>query len=191
MSEAFPKPLKPPKLSRPILRSKRVKKARCKHCGYSYASHEKSFPSAGACNEYSAALGKKQKRKTPEKILREKCDDAWARLVKINGRCEITKPHECANGLQAMHGIPRTYKVTRHLPVNGFPGCGAIHYYYTTHPEEWSAYLVEAWGLETFRELWRSAQSMADVNLGATYEALRTELAKRTTPDATSVENGA
>lgn len=182
----LPKPKREKKARKPIGRL-----PRCKNCGNKASDHIKpeNWQFGGEPCIYAPARGKRQKAKTPEKLLREKCDALWSRLVKVRGHCEITRPHECKNGLQAMHGISRRYAATRHLPINGFPGCGAIHMYFTKRPEEWSAYLVEAWGVETFRELWRSAQSMQPVNLAATYAALKSEL-ERTLGGATSCEDG-
>lgn len=77
-----------------------------------------------------------------------------------------------------MHGIPRTFSATRWLPINGFLGCGGVHKYFTDRPEAWSALLLEAWGLETFRTLWALARSSEKPDMAATVASLRAELAR-------------
>lgn len=120
----------------------------------------------------------RRRRKGKMVSLRLEADRFWSLIVKHRGKCEIVWPHDCKLALQAMHGIPRTYRATRWLPINGFAGCQAAHYYFTKHPEEWTAYLLEAWGAEVFSELWRKARSHEKPDLEAVVESLRCELFK-------------
>jgi hypothetical protein len=107
-----------------------------------------------------------RERRTALARLKKRCDLLWAQIVKRKGVCWFVGRtfgkglHECKGSLQAMHGVPRTYAATRHLPINGWPGCAAAHMYFTHHPEEWSAVMVEALGLPVFEELWFKARRM-------------------------------
>jgi hypothetical protein len=146
----FPKPIRRIKLPRPILRT--------------------SLP--------------RRRRKGEKAMLIREADRLWARVVKQEGKCWFAgsklgrNDHICRGWLQAMHGIPRTYRATRWLPINGFAGCQAVHMYFTHRPEEWSAYLVEAWGPEVFQELWHKARSHEIPDIKAVVESLRSELIK-------------
>lgn len=120
---------------------------------------------------------RKHRRGKKASLARE-ADRLWSLVVRHRGSCEVQRPHECKLALQAMHGIPRTYRATRWLPINGFAGCQGIHMYYTRRPEEWSAHLLDAWGAEVFRELWRKARSHEKPDLEAIVESLRCELFK-------------
>jgi hypothetical protein len=107
----------------------------------------------------------RRKKKAPqagESIL-ARSDKLWSLIVRSKGYCEVRQwfPHVCKGPLQAMHGIPRTYKATRWNLLNGFSGCAGCHLYLTWHPEEWSRYLVKAWGPEVFEELWVVARKLA------------------------------
>jgi hypothetical protein len=171
---------------------------KCRHCAHRYAQHRVEIPAPpkGApcfvcvpCPGYQPARGIRQRRRTPAAALKLVADELWSQLVKA-GRsddaalaykgCEVQLfyPHECVGGLQAMHGIPRTFAATRHLPTNGFAGCAGVHTYMTHRPELWSAVLLDAWGEFTFRELWSIARAMKPVDMEATVYKLREELAK-------------
>jgi hypothetical protein len=167
---------------------------KCKHCAHPYRSHgqDKTVPpppiSNGcwrcfACHGYEPARGIRQKRRTPAAALKLTADGLWSKVVHARpDGCEIQhyREHECKGGYQAMHGIPRTYNATRHLPINGFKGCAAIHKYYTEHPEEWSWVTLKAWGGPAYLELWETARAMQPVDLEATVAKLKAELAERT-----------
>ena len=126
----------------------------------------------------------RRRRQSKMAKLARYADILWAKIVKHAGRCWFAgstlgrQPHVCRGGLQAMHGIPRTYRATRWLPINGFAGCQAVHMYFTHRPWEWMAYLVEAWGQEVFQELWRKARSHEKPDLEVVVESLRSELFK-------------
>ncbi len=120
------------------------------------------------------ARPRKRRRGKAASLARE-ADRLWSLVVRHRGHCEIERPHECKGVLQGMHGIPRTYRSTRWLPINGFAGCAGAHFYFTNRPEEWSAYLLEAWGLEVYRELWRKARSHEKPDLAVVVETLRKE----------------
>jgi hypothetical protein len=176
----------------PPARKARIKSMpKCKHCAHPGGKHwtfEGGVPAGhsacercAACPGYEPARGKRQKRRTPEAAIRGIADGLWTRVVHARpGSCEVQQyhPHVCVGGYQAMHGIPRTFSATRFLPVNGFKGCAGTHKYFTDRPEAWSALLLEAWGLETFRELWARARSSEKPDMATTVASLRAELAR-------------
>lgn len=120
------------------------------------------------------------KRATDKAIL-ARCDKLWSLIVRSKGYCEVRQwfPHVCKGPLQAMHGIPRTYKATRWNLLNGFAGCAGAHLYLTWRPEEWSRYLVKAWGPEAFEELWVTARRLAKPDAAAILAALEAEASVR------------
>jgi hypothetical protein len=177
-------------------RTKRKIPPKCKHCAHRHSAHIRdgwfqagTCTHCGSCPGYAPVRGIRQRRRTPAAALKRTADALWSDLVK-SGRsadatlaykgCEVQLfyPHACAGGLQAMHGIPRTFASTRHLPINGFAGCAGIHKFMTHRPELWSAVLLDAWGEFTFRELWSIARAMKPVDMEATVYKLREELAK-------------
>jgi hypothetical protein len=174
------------KVSKPIPRKSLPRKKvmpRCKHCANSYSAHIKpeGWKFGGEPCTYAPARGIRQRRRTPAAALKLAADGLWSRIVHARPeRCEIQDyhPHSCDGGFQAMHGIPRTYNVTRHYPINGFKGCAFAHKRFTERPEEWSALLVRAWGPEVFLKLWEDARSMRPVDMEETVRKLREELAK-------------
>lgn len=197
---AIPKPVRPPKERKRIARSAPPKRKakpmpRCKHCGHPHSAHvrtghlemaallaqQASCQRCTACPGYAPARGIRQKRRTPLAALRRLADSLWTRIVHARPEaCEVQRfyPHECKGGYQAMHGVPRTFSATRWLPIDGFKGCAGVHKYFSDRPEAWSALLLEAWGLETFRELWAKARASEPVDMDATVASLRAELAR-------------
>jgi hypothetical protein len=188
-------------------RTKRKMMPKCKHCAHPAAKHHCHYgpkccyvgrdgrrqhgdargrgpecQRCAACPGYEPAIGIRQKRRTPAAALKLRCDNLWAAIVHARPEmCEVQQYHQhtCNGGYQAMHGVPRTFAATRWLPINGFKGCAGTHKFFTDRPEAWSALLLEAWGLETFRELWSKARAMQPVDMSATYAALRAEAAAR------------
>lgn len=157
---------------------------RCKHCAKPHRYHMGPgvLHGGGYCPGYAPALGIRQKRRTPAAAVKLLADGLWSAAVHARpGGCEIQQyhAHPCVGGFQAMHGIPRTFTATRFLLINGFKGCAGTHTFFTNRPEAWSAILLEAWGLETFRELWRIARAMQPVDMEATVTALRSEAKAR------------
>ena len=124
----------------------------------------------------------RKRRKGKKASLARQADALWSKIVKRKGGCDFAgfdigyKPHVCRGALQAMHGIPRTYRATRWLPVNGFKGCQAAHWYYTVRKEEWSYFLLHAWGEPVFNELWRIARGMEKQDLSVVVAKLTSEL---------------
>lgn len=185
----------------PVARTSAPKKAarklmpRCKLCAHPASKHPYADPRfkapldgarpncerCSSCPGYSPAIGARQKRRTPAAAVKRIADDLWTRIVHARPEmCEVQQyhAHACVGGYQAMHGIPRTFSATRHLPINGFKGCAGTHKYHSDRPEAWSALLLEAWGLETFRELWALARASQPVDMDATVASLRAELVK-------------
>jgi hypothetical protein len=172
-------------------RTKRKLMPKCKHCAHPHGKHNQtpaaqSWPwgcsRCAACPGYEPAIGIRQKRRTPAAALKLRCDNLWSAIVHHRPEaCEVQRfwPHACVGGPQAMHGIPRTFKVTRHLPINGFKGCAGIHTFFTARKEMWDSVLLDAWGEPTFRELWSKARAMQPVDMSATYAALKAEAALR------------
>jgi hypothetical protein len=159
---------------------------KCKHCAHPAGKHTLArglkCVRCESCPGYQPAIGIRQKRRTPAAALKLRCDNLWAAIVHARPEmCEVQQYHQhtCNGGYQAMHGVPRTFAATRWLPINGFKGCAGTHKFFTDRPEAWSALLLEAWGLETFRELWSKARAMQPVDMSATYAALRAEAAAR------------
>lgn len=189
-----PDPKRAGGVSRPIARKAAPKKARkilprCVHCAHPESKHWHQGDSLDvmcwrclACPGYEPARGIRQKRRTPAAAAKLLADGLWSKLVHARpGACEIQEYHRhvCDGGFQAMHGIPRTFGATRHLLINGFKGCADAHMFFTKRPEAWSAVLLEAWGLETFRELWALARASKPVDMDATVASLRAEAAAR------------
>lgn len=178
-------------LQRASAPSKRKTMPRCKHCGHGHRRHTGGPSISGGghcicvpCPGYEPARGIRQKRRTPQAAIRRIADGLWADVVHARlGGCEVQRyhAHPCGGSLQAMHGIPRTFSATRWLPINGFRGCADVHYFFTKRPEAWSATLLEAWGLETFRELWALARASQPVDMDKTVASLRAELARKGT----------
>lgn len=168
----------------PLKRTKRKILPKCKHCAHSSGVHwelDGTCAYCTACPGYERSRGIHQRRRTPLAAKRLMADDLWTRVVHARPElCEVQQyhAHTCEGGYQAMHGIPRTYQATRYLPINGFKGCAGVHKRFTDRKEEWSALLLEAWGPETFRELWAKARAMQPVDLEATVSRLREELQK-------------
>lgn len=166
-------------------RTKRKLMPKCKHCAHPHGRHAGFHVGSGclrcqSCPGYEPAIGIRQKRRTPEAAVKRIADDLWTRIIHARPEvCEVQQyhAHTCAGGYQAMHGIPRTFAATRWLPINGFKGCAGTHKFHTDRPEAWSALLLEAWGLEAFRELWRKARALEPVDMDATVAGLRAELA--------------
>jgi hypothetical protein len=160
---------------------------RCKLCAHPYRKHceiaeqEQGCADCLACPGYAPARGIRQKRRTPAAAIKRTADELWSKLVKHGKGCEIQQyhPHECKGPLEAMHGIPRTFAATRWNLLDGFAGCSAAHLYFTRRPELWSAILLEAWGYETFRELWSIARAMKPVDMAAVVASLRAEAETR------------
>jgi hypothetical protein len=172
-------------------RTKRKLMPKCKHCAHPAGKHAGSealelaalfCDRCTACPGYAPAIGIRQKRRTPAAALKLRCDHLWTAIVHARPEmCEVQRfyAHGCEGGPQALHGIPRTFNVTRHLPINGFKGCAGIHLFMTKRPELWSSVLLDAWGEPTFRELWSKARAMEPVDMEATYRALKTEAEQR------------
>jgi hypothetical protein len=169
-------------------RTKRKLMPKCKVCAHPYRAHceiaeqEEGCSRCLACTGYAPAIGIRQKRRTPAAALKLRCDHLWTAIVHARPEmCEVQRfyAHGCEGGPQALHGIPRTFNVTRHLPINGFKGCAGIHLFMTKRPELWSSVLLDAWGEPTFRELWSKARAMEPVDMEATYRALKTEAEQR------------
>lgn len=122
-----------------------------------------------------ANRGKKvPSRRKARKVTEKTCDKLWSQVVKESGRClfaagpaaaltaQITgKRHACKGYLQAMHGFSRIYRGTRWDLRNGFPGCAAVHYYYTLRPQEWDRFLRAWWGETLFDRLWAIRNAVA------------------------------
>lgn len=162
---------------------------RCRHCAHPFKAHDTKTSATNvaacarclSCPGYEPARGIRQKRRTPAAAVKRIADDLWTRLVHARpGGCEIQQyhAHTCKGGYQGLHGIPRTFNATRHLLINGFKGCAGVHKYFTERPEAWSALLLEAWGLETFRELWAHARASKPVDLDAVVINLRAQAAR-------------
>jgi hypothetical protein len=173
---------------------------RCKHCAHPAGAHHCHYgpkccypgqegatkgPECNRCDwcpGYAPAIGIRQKRRTPAAAVKLKADDLWTAIVHARPEsCEVQRfyPHACAYGAQAMHGVPRTFAATRHMPINGFKGCAFIHKFFTDRPELWSAVLLDAWGPETFREVWAIARAMKPVDMGEVVASLRAECETR------------
>jgi hypothetical protein len=83
------------------------------------------------------------------------------------------KLHECKGGLQAMHGIGRSYHSTRWNLANGFAGCAAGHTYMTYHPQEWDLWLARRWGTDFYLSMWASALAPWDKDLDSVLNRLQ------------------
>jgi len=124
----------------------------------------------------------RRQRKGKRASLARQADALWSQIVRRPGVCHFAgkqingKWHVCGGSLQAMHGIPRTYRATRWLPINGWPGCAAVHYYYTVRKEEWGHFLVNEWGEPVFNELWRVARKMEKQDLRVVVSKLTSEM---------------
>jgi hypothetical protein len=126
---------------------------------------------------------RKPSRAKLRKATKALCDHLWATHVKRDGYCDFgpggvfedAHPHECRGSLQAMHGISRRYHSTRWSFMNGFTGCAATHMYFTRREGEWQAFLVRAWGLSTFEEMWAKALAPWDKDIQAVAERLKAE----------------
>ena len=106
-------------------------------------------------------------------------DKLWSRLVRLKGKCEMCGKTE---RLQGAHGIGRTYRSTRWLPINGFCLCSGCHVRYTHDPIGWDLYLRKAWGELVYDELRATAQRVAKTDYEQVIRALALELQARGVP---------
>jgi hypothetical protein len=103
----------------------------------------------------------------------------WSLEVRAKGECEArefrtkllgldalrgiesvyTARIQCGGVLQAAHGFPRTYPRTRHVLLNGFCICAGHHRWFTSHPLEWTQFMIEKLGELPYEELRRLALS--------------------------------
>ena len=62
-----------------------------------------------------------------------------------------------SSGLENMHIIPRRFKLTRFLVVNGLSGCKPCHNYFQNHPLEWEGFCRLEIGSDEYDRLWKLA----------------------------------
>ena len=143
---------------------------------------ELRFPKPARNARKSAKRGQTSKRRNKEKALKRECAKLWADWIKREGRCDFigkfvgNRQHlRCAGSLQAMHGFgKKAYPGVRYATWNGIPGCGAVHVFYTHHPELWCEELRSRWGAETY--VWRLLEAVETKKydleqVAATYKA--------------------
>lgn len=98
---------------------------------------------------------KKRRKKTPRASASARCDTLFSELIRARGVCELQATKTCSGSarLQCCHGISRRYKATRWDTRNAYAGCAACHVYFTHHPLEWDAWLLERQGTTLYYEL--------------------------------------
>lgn len=180
-----PKPDRPPKRWCPACKKRDAAfYVRASAAGSGYWAHE-----CCGCKTLSRkplARGKlpRRERKTSRAKMVREADALWAQIVRRPGVCDFdgcglfpdAYDHECFGSLQAMHGISRRYYGTRWLLINGFCGCQRVHLFYTMRPQEWDRFLVAAWGLRVWEELWSRARTpLGKVDVQAALDKLREE----------------
>ncbi len=124
------------------------------------------------------------KRRKSRASLAKQCAVLWADWIKREGRCEFigkfvgNRQHlVCSGGLQAMHGFgKKAYPAVRYATWNGFCGCGAVHTFYTWHPELWCEELRQRWGEETYLRRLREANELRKYDLSAVAATYRMAL---------------
>lgn len=115
----------------------------------------------------------KKPKKPKRRTLRNKADALWSQVVRAKGKCEAEGiSAQCGGVLQAAHGFPRTYYGTRWTVLNGFCICAGHHRWFTSHPLEWTAFMIERLGELPYEELRR----MALTKVKADYETSIYEL---------------
>jgi len=77
-------------------------------------------------------------------------DKLFSLIVRSKGQCAAHAPREsdpfgtgCTVGLQCAHIISRSYRSVRWSEDNAMPLCARAHVYYTHHPLEWEAFVLE------------------------------------------------
>lgn len=183
-----PRPKRPiPRTSTKTKRSKGIlpKKERCKNCGGSFKSHdpESILPNVYGCYNYHAAKGKRQKKRSPTSVLREKCNKLWSLIVRSrDGDCECPRAEH--NGVfQGCHGFgKKAYPAVRHLLINGWKMTSGCHRFYTSHSIEWDQVMRDDLGELAYQELRSEALRNQAPPLEDTYAKLAAEAKNRGIP---------
>ena len=105
------------------------------------------------------------------KHLKAECDRLFSLKIRERGECESGR--DTHNGaFQCAHGFSRRYLSIRWDDRNAFCFCAGCHTYYTNHPDEWSWWLQDEWGVRYWLMQNLAQQTTQKIDLEAVYKEL-------------------
>jgi len=108
-----------------------------------------------------------------------KCDVLYSLIVRSRGACERCGTTQT---LQTAHIISRKYSATRTDERNSFCLCAKDHFYFTNWPVEFTEFIVQTIGQETYDELKRKSQVVTKMNWGEEYDRLKSVANEKNIP---------
>jgi hypothetical protein len=115
-----------------------------------------------------------RKKRTPYKILKDKCDKLWSLKIREKGYCELEGLDniKCGGYLQGMHVDTRGKHAIRWNLMNGICGCQGHHVYYTYHEKAWME-LVKKYFPAKYRFNQKHQSDIWDKDLDKVYKSLK------------------
>jgi hypothetical protein len=115
------------------------------------------------------------KKKLPKKsTLKRKCDQLFSQIVRMRGECEWC--HAKNDTLQCAHVFSRKFTNTRYAQFGAMCLCASCHFKAHAEPIEFTEWVKEYLGEETYQELRRKHNEIGKLDYASLYEELQSKL---------------
>lgn len=121
-----------------------------------------------------------------------KADVAFSKIIRSIEYCEAEGygGRRCAGRLECAHIISRRYNATRTDTRNALSLCSGHHFWFTSHPLEFSRFVSTTWARQYYDQLYEKSITPTKVNWGDRIAFLqRIENGEFTINEARSLED--
>lgn len=92
-----------------------------------------------------------------------KADVLFSKIIRSQGLCEADGygGRRCAGRLETAHIISRRYNAVRTDTRNAFCLCSGHHFWFGSHPREFSRFISDTWAQEYYDQIYQKSLSPA------------------------------